>query len=225
VPGETYYSLIASLPRLEHFERAEFLPITWQQLESRLRSLTPEHLHQIEAASSIMLWHRQPRGHTTRQLAERYSRALAEISDPCLKDFAEYRMGLRSVVIALRMRRRGESPDPDEPWSVGRWTMPIAAHWDDADFGLGAVFPWIDQARGYIEASNAMGLERLLLDAIWQPLSAIEGLSPFGFERVIAFVFKWDIVKRWLSYDADIATERFQSLITEVIRDHEQLFA
>jgi hypothetical protein len=225
VAGESYYALIASLPRLEHFERAEFLPITWQQLDSRLRGLTPDHLRQIEAAESIMLWHRQPRGRTTRQLADRYSRAFKEITDPCLKDLAEYRMGLRSVVIALRMRRRGEAPVAGEPWSVGRWTVPIGTHWDAADFGLGAVFPWIDQARRCIETGDAMRLERLLLDATWQRLSAIEGLSSFGFERVIAYVFKWDIAKRWLSYDAEQATERFQSLITEVIRDHEQLFA
>ena len=222
---EKYYALIASLPRLEHFERAEFLPITWQQLESRLRGLTPDHLRQLEAAIALMLWHRQPRERTTRELAARYARALDDITDPCLKDLAEYRMGLRSVVIALRMRRRGESPEADNPWGAGRWTRTIAAHWDDTDFRLGAVFPWIERARGCLETSDAMGLERLLLDATWQRLTAIEGLSPFGFERVIAFVFKWDIVKRWLTYDAERAKERFQSLITEVIQDHERLFA
>jgi hypothetical protein len=60
---------------------------------------------------------------------------------------------------------------------------------------------------------------------VWRRLSALEALQPFSFESVFAFVFKWDCVKRWLSYDADEAKENFQELATEVIRDHQQLFA
>jgi hypothetical protein len=90
---------------------------------------------------------------------------------------------------------------------------------------MGSVFPWIEQARVLVDNSSAMDLEWLLLDATWRQLNMVENQSNFGFERVVAFVFKWEIVKRWLSYDADVAKNRFQSLITEVIRDHEQLFA
>jgi hypothetical protein len=101
----------------------------------------------------------------------------------------------------------------------------IEAHWESADLGLRGVFSWIEEARGLLEAGNATGFERLLMDAVWQQLSRIADRQPFGFEQVLAFVFKWDVVQRWLSYDADAAKTRFQELIAEVTRDHQQLFA
>jgi hypothetical protein len=220
-----YYSLVAGLPHLEHFESAEYVAITWQQLESRLRLLSADHKQQLDLAIGMMLWQKQPRERTTRELTVEHRRATERITDPVLREFVEYRMGLRTVVIALRMRRRSESPQAGVPWGTGRWARKIAAHWDDIDFSMGSVFPWIEQARVLVDNSSAMDLEWLLLDATWRQLNMVENQSSFGFERVVAFVFKWEIVKRWLSYDADVAKNRFQSLITEVIREHEQLFA
>ena len=78
---------------------------------------------------------------------------------------------------------------------------------------------------GALAKRDAIALERLLMDAAWQRLAAMEALSPFGFERVIAFVFKWYMVKRRLSYDADASKDRFQELISEVIREHQNIFA
>jgi len=60
---------------------------------------------------------------------------------------------------------------------------------------------------------------------VWQRLSRISDARPFGFEQVFAFVFRWDLVQRWISWDADAAKTRFQQLITEVTCDHPQLFA
>ena len=40
----TYYTLVASLPRLPHFEAAEWLPLSRKQLDQRLSMLTLTHL-------------------------------------------------------------------------------------------------------------------------------------------------------------------------------------
>ena len=100
----------------------------------------------------------------------------------------------------------------------------LSRHWDDADLGVVALFPWVNEARELVAGQDAMNLERLIIGAIWRKVSEIEDRSTFGFERVIGFVFKWEHTKRWLSYDAVAAKERFQQLMTEVIGD-QQLFA
>ncbi len=45
-----YYDLVASLPHLPHFERAERLPITRLRLDQRLRLLKPAHADQLARA-------------------------------------------------------------------------------------------------------------------------------------------------------------------------------
>lgn len=220
-----YYALVASLPKLVHFEQAEYVPITRQQLESRLRTLKPEHWRQLAAAWDLIRWQKQPIERTTGDIAVQYAQTMKIITEPALREFVEFWIGQRTAVVALRMRRRGETPQVDKPWGVGRWARKIAAHWDDNELGVGAVFPWVEQARRFVEVRDALGLERFVLGVGWNKLTEIEGRTPFGFERVIAFVFKWDFVKRWLSYDAEAAKARFQEQIAEVTRDHQDIFA
>lgn len=220
-----YYALVASLPRLPHFDKAEWVPITLQEIGSRLGALTPDHRGQLNAATRLIRWQRQPGERTTADVIDQYNTAMQIIDFKPLRDFVNMRMGQRSVVVALRMKRLGRTPAPDTSWGVGPLTARIEVHWDQPDLGLGAVFPWIDQAQTLLTRPDAIALERLLMDAAWQRLSAIEALSPFGFERVIAFVFKWYMVRRRLSYDADASKDRFQELISEVIRDHQNIFA
>lgn len=220
-----YYALIGSLPHLPHFESAEYLPITEMQIASRLTLLTAQHRRELDTAATLMFWLRQPRERSTEYLVERYVKAMEEIDNPGLRAFIEFRLGLRTAVVALRMRRAGEAPQAGVPWGVGRWTRKIAAHWDDVDFRLGAVYPCLPRAREFLETGNALGLERLLLDTVWKELTIFEASTPFGFERVFAFVFKWDIVKRWLGYDPEIAKTRFQELTKEAMGDHQNIFA
>jgi hypothetical protein len=54
------------------------------------------------------------------------------------------------------------------------------------------------------------------MDAAWQRATRIAGQDQFGFEAVVAYVFKWNIVARWVARDADAAGARFQDLIVEV---------
>lgn len=224
--AETYYTLVASLPRLVYFERAEWLPLSRKQLDRRLSMLVPEDAVQLRLAEALVRWQRQPITRTTQEMLRGYRLVMERASQPGLRDFVDLRMSQRSALVALRRRRRGlRPPAAGETWGVGPWVRRIEAHWESADLGLGDILPWIDEARGLLEAGNATGLERLLMNAAWRQLSRIADPHPFGFEQVLAFVFKWDIVQLWLSYDADAAKTRFRQLIAEVTRDHQQLFA
>ncbi len=224
--AETYYTLVASLPRLVHFERAEWLPLSRKQLDQRLSMLVPEDAAQLRLAEALVQWQRQPISRTTREMLRGYRLVMERASQPGLREFVDFRMSQRSALVALRRRRRGLGPPAaGETWGIGPLVRRIEAHWESADLGLGGVFPWLEEARALLEAGNATGLERLLMDAVWRRLSRIADAQPFGFEQVLAFVFKWDIVQLWLSYDAEAAKTRFQQLIAEVTRDHQQLFA
>jgi hypothetical protein len=221
-----YYTLVASLPRLPHFERAEWLPLSRKQLDQRLAMLTPEHLAQLGCAERLVQWQRQPITRTTEQVVDDYKTMLPHFTHPALRELVEYRMTQRTALVALRRRRRGLGPPaPGEVWGVGPWVRRIATAWERADLGVGHLFPWIDEAAKLLEAGNALGLERLLMDAVWTRLGRIAERSPFGFEPVVAFVFRWDILQRWLSYDATAGQTRFQDLISEVTRGHQQLFS
>ena len=226
MPRETYYTLVSSLPKLPYFERAEWLPLSQKQLDQRLSMLTPEHAVQLRLAEDLVKWQRQPITRTSEQVIRDYKRLLPQLTHPALYEFIEYRMTQRTALVALRRRRRGLGPPAaDEAWGVGPWVRRIPGAWDRADLGLGQMLPWIDEASKLLEAGDANGLERLLMDAVWTRLGRIAERTPFGFEPVFAFFFRWDILQRWLSYDAEAGKTRFQELISEVTREHQQLFA
>jgi len=46
----------------------------------------------------------------------------------------------------------------------------------------------------------------------------------FGFSSVVVYVFKWDILDLWLSYDIEEAKLRFDELVTEVTDEQPKIF-
>lgn len=222
----TYYTLVASLPRLPHFESAEWLPLSRKQLDRRLTMLTEEDARQLRLAEGLVAWQRQPVTRTSEQVAAIYRTVMQEVTHPALRDFVEYRMAQRSALVALRMRRLGRSPPgSNEVWGVGPWLHLMTDGWDRADLGLEHLLPWLPEANSLLESGAAQELERLLMNAVWDRLGRVAELSPFGFEPVIAFVFRWDILQRWMSYDAEEGRKHFQELVAEVTREQQQLFA
>lgn len=221
----TYYTLVASLPRLPHFEDAEWLPLSRKQLDQRLSMLTLEHANELSLAEALVKWQRQPVTRTSEQVAARYRRVMPQLSEPALREFVEYRMAQRSALVALRRRQLGLGPpSADEVWGVGPWLHLMTDDWERSDLGLEHLLPWLGEAAQLLESGAALELERLLMNAVWTRLGRIAERSPFGIEPVIAFVFRWDILQRWLSYDADKGKTRFQELVMEVTREQQQLF-
>jgi len=214
---------VASLPRLPHFEQADHLPITRRRLEQRLTILEPEDLAQLRAAEALTSWQRHPIAFTTEDMVALYRRVVEQTKHPGLREFIELRMDQRTAIVALRRKALGLSaPGAGELWGVGRWVRRIETNWDDADLTLGTVYPWMAEAREHVGSGNALALERLMMNVVWRRLARSADERPFGFEQVFAFVFQWDILNRWLSHDAEVATERFQNLLSEVTSEHEQ---
>jgi hypothetical protein len=214
---KAYYTVVASLPHLPYFADAERLPLTRLRLEQRLRMLEAEETRQIFQAEFLAGW-RLPAGKLGRgNIAAHYKNVLQTISQPVLREFLEYRLDMQTVIAALRLKQAGRDPQQySGTWGIGRRVKQIEAHWDAADFRLGTVYPWLLEAGNHLAASDAMALDRLLMDTVWRKLSRLDDSNPFGFEAITAFVFKWGILQAWLLRDADAAKQRFQLLIEEM---------
>jgi hypothetical protein len=213
-----YYTLVGSLPHLPHFERAERLPISRLKLEQRLKMLEPEDAEALDRAEVLAAWQlnlQKPR--TDAAMAARYREAMEAVPQPALRDYLEFRLGLQTLVAALRRRQAGlPVPARGEDWGVGPLADSVRAHWNDPDFRLAATHRWLPEARRLLEAADAKNLERLLMDVLWTRLAQIAEGNPFGFEAVFSFVFRWDILHTWLARDPAAARTRFQALINEV---------
>ncbi len=219
--AEQYISLVSSLPYLPPFEKAERSPITRLRIEQRLHILRPEDARQLALAEALVSWRMSlAKPKTDREMVLRCHAALQEITQPALHEFVEFRIAQQTILAGLRLRNTGfESSFLDQVNGASRWAGFIASHWDHPDFRLAAVYPWIPETRSYLETNDASGLDRLMMNIIWQRLSRIAEGNRFGFEAVFAFVFKWDILQAWLARDAEKAKSRFQELIKEVKND------
>jgi hypothetical protein len=195
-----------------------------RRLEERLSLLHRDDLEELMRAERLISWHRQPVSRTTEEIVAMYDEVVANNRNGELRNVVDFRMNMRTVIVALRLKRRGKAAPPGR-WGTGPYTRMIESRWTEAEFGLGAVFPWIPEAQAFLDQGDAMELEKLLMGQSWKKLSQISDAHPFGFEQVFAFAYKWDILHRWLSYDAEKARERFEELILEVTSDHQNLFA
>ncbi|KPK62433.1 MAG: hypothetical protein AMS21_07580 [Gemmatimonas sp. SG8_38_2] len=219
-----YYQLVASLPALPDFRRTRLLPLSRWRLEERLSLLHDDDRAELMKAERLVSWRRQPVSRTTEQIVAIYDDVMATTRNQDLRAMVDFRMNMRTVMVALRLRRRGKGA-PSGQWGTGPYTRFIESRWAEPEFGLAAVFPWIPDAQSLLDRGDAMELEKLLMGQSWKRLSQIADSRPFGFEQVFAFAYKWDILHRWLSYDAEKARERFEELIMEVTSDHQDLFA
>ena len=219
--AELYITLVASLPYLPPFEKAERSPITRLRLDQRLNTLKSSDAQQLAKAEAVVSWRMSPaRPKTDKEMVLSSRAAMQEISQPALREFIEFRIDQQTILVGLRLRNAVfESSFLEQVSGASRRAGFIASHWDDPDFKLATVYPWIPEARSYLEANDACGLDRLMMRIIWQRLSRIAESNRFGFEAVFAFVFKWDILQAWLARDAVKAKSRFQELIKEVKND------
>lgn len=223
--ARVYYTLIASLPALPYFERARRLPINRERLEGRLSMLAADDRETVRLAVDFLEWQRQPFARTDAEIVARYRRITESVADPALSAMIGFRIELRTAVAALRRRHAGRPPPrPGEPWGAGRFVDHIVRHWAEPDFRLAPVFPWLSEARQKLEEEDRVGLQTLLMSVVWQHLSRLGEDPPFAFDALLVYIFKWDIVRRWLTYDEAQAAERFEQLLTEATGDHAPLF-
>jgi len=213
-----YYDLVTSLPHLPHFERAERLPITRLRLEERLRLLKPAHGDQLARAAALVRWRPdRVRWKTDAAQVKEYAVLMASPMERPLRQYVAFRMDQRTLVAALRRKREGmASLDGVAPWGVGPWARHVQMHWDEPDFHLAHLVPWLPHARDLLAAGDAEGVERSLMDVAWRWLGRCAERDMFSFEAVFSYFFKWDVLRAWLAHDAEKGKTRFRNLIDQV---------
>lgn len=214
--SEHYYALFGSLPPLPHLTRATRLPISELRLRQRRAMLNVDHQRELRAAMDVVRWQRQTPERHEAQAARLYREFMSSCRTAELRDFVEYRAGLRAVLAALRRERRGEPPADDAICGFGRWNQLLRARAQSSDFGLATLYPWIGEARSLLATGDALALEQLLMDEVWRRLQGLAEKYPFRFEAVFAYMFRWDILARRIAFDAEGARARFAKLLVEV---------
>ena len=215
-----YYTLIASLPPLKKFDQAERLPINMERLRERLTILGQEDAKLVDSVASFIIWHRQPMERSDKEMFVVYKQLIESIDNPMIKEMINLRIDIRTIVVALRRRYRGlPAPKSGELWGMGRWVQHIEKYWDDQNLKLAAVYPWIPQVREYLENGNSLELERLQMNHVWDGVDSLADKNYFGIDVILSYLFKWDIMQRWLANNVDTAKERFDELVSEAIND------
>ncbi|MCP5116276.1 MAG: DUF2764 family protein, partial [bacterium] len=189
------FDLVASFPPLPHFERADRNPINRQRLQKRLTLLELEDREVVYRAWEFLAWQRQPAARTDHEMVSMYESFRGATTIPALREMVDFRMTIRTILAAMRRKRRGaDPPAKGESWGIGPWVLNIQLNWNHADFRMAGVFPWLPKARELLEASDALGLDRLVLNVEWKWLDSLVFDDDFGFEVVLAYLFQWDIL-------------------------------
>ena len=223
--NQPYFTLLASLPPLPRFDQTERLPITRERLVQRLSMLTDRDAQLYEHAADFLAWQRQSATRTDEEMITNFKKMQEHMALSMLQSIFDFPIDQRTIMAALRRRFRGLSaPVADEPWGVGRYVKHIERNWDQPNFKLNAIYPWIPKARTHLEAGETLALERLLKNTLWDHVDRSVPPYEFGFSAVLVYIIKWDILDRWLSYDIEDAKVRFDELVTEVTDEQPKIF-
>jgi hypothetical protein len=213
-----YYDLIASLPHLKHFTATDHSPITRLKLIERLKRLCPEHIEQLQRVRPLVAWRPEQMIGRDEVVIRETSAALEDSSlDHSLRAYLALRVDQKMLLAATRSKRAGLAlPAAAQAWGRSTRLHLIRRNWALTDFGLSNLYPWFPQAQALLDANDARGLERLLMDRAWQWLTNVAERSMFSLAAVFSYVFRWDIQQAWLICDSAEAKSKFSELIDKV---------
>jgi len=218
--GNTYYTLLASLPALPRSFEVDRVPITLPRLEHRLKMLTPEDAEVVAQLRAFLLWDRHRRDRTDEEVIPYYDEFMSTMANPLARDIVSFRMDIRTIMSGLRRRRRGLPPPP----GVGQWVDHIRRNWDHPQFKLAWQHPWIAEVVGLLGTTDCLPVERILLGVGWNHWARLAEQHYFDFEAVLLYLARWEILSRWVGQDATLGRQRFEQLIMESLNEYVNLY-
>lgn len=212
--SERYFMLLTSLPYHGELFGAKQTPLSRIRLRQRLGLLEPQDQDTLAKVARLVDWARHPMDRSDADLLAEAKAVLPTLDNELAREFAIWRLEMRTVVAALRRRHRGEpAPGPEVPWGYGRWLAHLRQYWGEPHFRLERAFPWLPEAKRRLEADDVLGLERLLLATVWDHLDRLADGHFFDFEAVLIYAMRWDLIARWTTYNAEAAAQRFKALV------------
>jgi len=217
----SYYMLVSSLPALPPRFELDSLPITLERLQARLRMLEPEDAQTINRMLDILAWSRQVVEATDAAVVMRYSELMREVTNPLVREVVGVGIDVRMIVTALRRRRHGQGAPVI---GLGQWFGHIRRHFNQPDFGLGYVFPWLLPFGQLLEHRDVLTLYRRMLEETWAyARKRMQDYDSFSFEAVVLYIVRWDIIRDWHQLQAERGRAVFEALVTEAMGEYAKL--
>jgi hypothetical protein len=221
--SNSYHMLISSLPALPPRFDVERLPITFERLQGRLRMLEPEDAEEIERMLAVLRWANQFAESSDAAVVQRYNALMRDITNPLVRDILAHGMDVRMIGVALRCRRHGL---PLPTVGIGQWFDHIRHNFNQPDFKLGQVFPWVTEAERLLVQGDLLTLYReYVLGATWTYLKKLAEDYSFSFEAVVLYIARWDIMRRWQQLQAERGRAIFETLVTEALGEYANIYS
>jgi len=93
----------------------------------------------------------------------------------------------------------------------------IAKRWNQPDFGLRQLYPWIASVREALDRGEALEMERQLLRATWNRWVQLSDEFYFSFETILLYLARWEIVDRWTRLDEQLGRQKFDQLLSQTL--------
>jgi len=208
--------LMASLPPHKNSLFDENItPLSRIQLNKRLKLLDEKDAADLARIEGLLHWSHM-KSEIDQQFVKTTLASIESIDNQFIKDIVLWRLDVRIILAALRIRQKGLKQPPDKKiLGFDSWHFYISNYWNEADFGLGKQCPWLIEANDYLLANQSLKLEKLLYKVVWEHYHRQNFGHYFNFEAVIIYVLRWDIVFRWSSNNKELAVNRFNQLVTE----------
>lgn len=215
-----YVMLLSSLPYHGPLFSARVTPLSRIRLQERLSLLDAEDLAEVDAMAGLLDWYRHPVQKTDEEIVRLAKRTIPQLRSSFARELLTWRLEMRTLIAALRRRRDGRDISSEEhEWGYGRWLTQIRKYWNEPCFRLEGVHPWLPEAARFMEMGDPVALERHMLETVWNYLQRMEDGHVFDYERVLIYLFRWDLVGRWTVADAEVAESRYTALIEDGLED------
>jgi hypothetical protein len=208
-----YVYLLSSLPGLPSLRTARALPLGEALLNARLGLLTPGDAEALQVALQLVSWRHLRSDLPEPAVIARMRDVVATHRAWALRDIVAFRLETRVILAALRYRRAGAAELPRPLAAAGEIAERMARNWGDPGLGLGRTHAWVPRVLRLVDAADWAGIERLLLERAWDDLVLVDQRCRFEFGNVLAYVFRFDILARWLAMDRERAGARFAELL------------
>ena len=156
-------------------------------------------------------------------VVKRYSDLMREVTNPLVREVVGVGIDVRMIVATLRRRRRGL----DAPAiGFGQWFGHIRRHFNQPDFGLGYVFPWLLPFNQLLEHQDVLTLYRRMLGETWAYMRMrMQDYDSFSFEAVVLYIARWDIVRHWQQLQVERGRCFQKTLVTEAMGEYAKLYS
>lgn len=209
-----YVDLLVSLPHLRNPFASEQTPISRVQLAKRLQVLDPEHRALLNLVSHVLYWGELESEVPESELIRRAALMRRELEDSQLWVWIQWRLDVRFLMAALRLRRdEADPPAPEFYGAYSQYAHIVQRYWNHGTFRLEGRFPWLVPVTRLMEEGDAVALEKALLGEVWRYYTRQLHKVQYGLEAVFLYMARWDLVDRWTGYRHSLARQRFDGLL------------